>query len=795
MSDAIKTLYHQRKDLLFQTAQEYTEGGLWMVCVHSALSANSIKRGKAPSHFGWQKERLSWQQLEAEMQRVWSKEGGCNIGLKTGIESGLVCVDVDAKSGGLGWYHENSMHLGNPIIEHTGGEGLHLYYRYPKGITGELKTRSSAKRVFKGVDILCDGAGQVVTFPSIHYSGTPYKIENNLNLLDALEEADELPQWIVELIVESAQRDQEKSKEVERAVVTSALEADVYAARNALRSFPPALEGDGGDMRTLQAAMLCKDYGLGAKEVYELLVSEYNPRCSPPWKPEELKQKVKNAFRYGKMTQGVRSIANTFEELDLSAQIPAAHDDREVSTEIDRSSAYSKKNAIHSAQVFIKRNKDTIGCYDQQLVYWDKTGCKWRVAREGDFDNLIYRDIAASCNNGQLIQTMKVNFISDVRRAVKLELNVGQAIPDVHFKGKGSRCSFITLNNGILDVESGELMAHTPNWFCFTSVDLNYDEKAECPIFKGFLQDIWDGDSELIESLQLWIGYCLLTQTNLQRFAIFKGASRAGKSTLVSVIEGLVGENNSASTSLSLIGSDFGLESLLGKKLVVFQDADRASADRMGVATERIKSLASNDPMGINRKGQSVVFQRLGVKVNFVCNKVPSFLNDENALTNRMVVFPFWKSYQGREDVELADKLKGELAGIFNWALVGARRLLRGERKLFTSQKGLEALDEIAQQLDSVQGFLAECVEVTNLDHNVVTTDQLWESYKLWCTDSGRAHKNRQRFLTEACSRPVLAERRSRTTNVRVYRGIRLRNADGRSVFSTLDDTDTEVPF
>lgn len=772
------------KRLLIETAERYVRSGLQIVCVHSAWCENAIKRGKAPTHFGWQKEALRWEDLRKEIERVWSREGGCNIGLKTGRESGLVCVDIDSKSGGLGWYHEHENHLGTPIKEFTANGGLHLYYRYPKGIEGELKTCSSMRRVFKGVDILADGAGQVVTWPSIHASGeAQYTFERGLDLIDAIEEADELPRWIVDEILQRVVEDKREERK-DGSGAGEAGELDIQAARYALESIEGAVEGNGGDLQTLRAAMVCRDYGLSIQQVYELLWKEYNQRCSPPWEPKALLAKVKNAFKYARMSQGNLSVASAFDEP------PSIPEETEESAR-PGASTYSKKNAIHSARVFMERNKRFIDCYDGQFVHYDATGHKWMVVSDSFMDSIVYRDISLSCGDGELIRTMKVGHISDIRKAVKFHLNKGSLIPDVHWRGKEGR-NFITLKNGILDVESGELLGHTEDWFCFQSVDVEYSEEARCPTFLKFLDDVWDGDEELIESLRLWMGYCLLSSANLQKFAIFKGASRAGKSTLVGVLERLLGHDNCASTSLSLIGSDFGLESLMGKKLCVFQDADRASQDRMGVATERIKSLASNDPLGINRKGQSVVNQRMNTKVAFVCNKLPPFLNDENALTNRMVVFPFWKSFQGKEDFTLLQKLEEEIEGVLNWALVGARRLLRGER-LFTAKKGEEALQEITEQLDSVQGFVAECVKDTGLEHNVVEARAIWDAYREWCRDSGRMPKNKQRFFIELGSHRVFASRKWRSAAGRGFWGVRL-TVDVMDVVGDLEALD-EPPF
>ena len=739
---------NQDKDLLFQTAKKYVDAGLQIIAVHSPNCENSIKRGKAPTQFGWQKKRQTWDDLRAEMERVWAREGACNIGLVTGKVSGLVVVDIDEP----GWFDEHEMHLGNPVVERSPSGGLHLYYKYPQGLSGDIRSRSSAARVFKGVDILADGGSQVVTWPSVHQSGEGmYIFDRGLDLLDAIEEADELPRWIVDEM-----RVEKKEERVRESDVRGG-QLDLHAARLALRSFPPAIEGAGGDLQTLKAALIGRDYGLSAKEVYGLMREEYNSRCSPPWSDQDLADKVKNAFKYAQRGQGNMSIEHAFDEEPTVSETPPPL-------------AYSKKHAVHNADVFLQKMKGVLDCFDGQFVHYDHGEKKWRVISDGAVESLIFHDMPVDVR-----QTIKASMFGDVRKIVRMQLSKGEGIPDVHWRSSEGRrgVDFITVKNGILDVQTGELLEHSRDWFCFHSLPMVYREDASCEEFLRFLDSVWDGDQEIIESLRLWMGYCLLTSCSMEKFAVFHGASRAGKSTLASVIESIVGRENTASTSLSLIGSDFGLENLMGRKLCVFQDAERASLDRMGVATERIKSLASNDPVGINRKGQSVVFQRLGVKIAFVCNKLPNFLNDENALTNRMIVFPFSKSFMGQEDTGLKERLQKETEGIFNWALVGARRLLRGD-KLFTAEKGKEALQKLTEQLDSVEGFVAEGLEFTGQAHNFVSVNELWAAYKEWCKDAGRHPKHKQRFCQDIVSHKAFKSLYVRTKTSRGYQGLKV---------------------
>lgn len=786
--------YRELKPLIFDLAERYVAAGLWVVCVHSANCPNRIKRGKAPSHVGWQRSQLPWKALRHEMERIWAAEGGCNLGLKTGKDSGLICVDVDGKSNGLAWYYEHEMHLGRPVVERTGGEGgLHLYYKYPSVLrldqSVRLETRSSAKRIFKGVDILGDGHGQVVTYPSLHAtSGIQYVFDNGLNLIDAIHEADELPEWIVNEMLASGKASAEEAQRGHERQGSGASDLDVQRAIEFAQSAQPAVEGDGGDMQTLMVAMSLKDFGLSREQVYDVLGNHYNKRCAPPWSSRELRQKAENAFRYGRMSQGSNSVNSMFDTMSTD-EIESVVD-RAVRNGVEAHRAgrakgsgddsaddakaapgYNRRSPLTSAEFFIADHVDCLRGFAGNVFFYDWGRRAWSILSDRALDSQIMRHMQSSEAGKKAIKTMKPAGVADIRKFVQASLVNESEVPAARWlNGEHEGSHFVTLANGILNLKTLEVLPHSPNWFSIHSLDCNFDEHAGCPRFLSFLEQIWEGDDEMIESLRLWCGYCIMSSANLQKFAVFKGASRGGKSTLMSVVEGVLGRPNCATSSLSLIGSDFGLESIIGKKLVIFQDAERASLDRMGVATERIKSLASDDPVTINRKNQSMITQRLACKVNFVCNRVPNFLNDEGSLTKRMIVFPFWRTFEGQEDFSLLEKLLEEREGIFAWAVSGAHRLLHGH-KLFTAQKGLEALLEVQQQLDSVAGFASECLREGG-EHNFVHSKELWSSYRQWCRDSGRQPKNRQKFFTEVSAMEPLRGRRTRTRELRGYRNV-----------------------
>jgi hypothetical protein len=89
--------------------------------------------------------------------------------------SGLLVLDVDPRHGGdksLERLEELHGHFYG-IRAHTGGGGLHLFFKKPSGVT--IKSKSDALgKGYPGIDVRADG-GYVILAPSLHVSGQLYK--------------------------------------------------------------------------------------------------------------------------------------------------------------------------------------------------------------------------------------------------------------------------------------------------------------------------------------------------------------------------------------------------------------------------------------------------------------------------------------------------------------------------------------------------------------------------------------------------------------------------------------------
>lgn len=70
----------------------------------------------------------------------------------------------------------------------------------------------------------------------------------------------------------------------------------IRRARAYLATIPEAIDGKGGHAQTYTAAVaMVHGFGIDADTAFDLLKTDYNPRCQPPWTDAELRHKVDDA--------------------------------------------------------------------------------------------------------------------------------------------------------------------------------------------------------------------------------------------------------------------------------------------------------------------------------------------------------------------------------------------------------------------------------------------------------------------------------------------------------------------
>lgn len=153
---------------------------------------------------------------------------------------------------------------------------------------------------------------------------------------------------------------------------------------------------------------------------------------------------------------------------------------------------------------------------------------------------------------------------------------------------KGKQREVIPLNNGLLDIKKlivgkePPLLPHTPDYLCYNVLEYNYDPEALCPKWDEFLLKVLP-DEDQRELLREWIGYNLISATNLEAFMIFYGQGANGKSVVCQVLTQLLGIENISALGLEHINPDkfmFGM--IVDKMANICDDLNEVSKNNEG---------------------------------------------------------------------------------------------------------------------------------------------------------------------------------------------------------------------
>jgi len=255
--------------------------------------------------------------------------------------------------------------------------------------------------------------------------------------------------------------------------------------------------------------------------------------------------------------------------------------------------------------------------------------------------------------------------------------------------------------NGLLDPRTRTLHDFNPGYFNTYSLPLEYDPDAGDPtLWLEKLDEWFAGDKGAILLIRLWFCAVLLGETKHQRSLLLVGPRRSGKGTIRDVLLELLGRSNVATLRWQSLGGDFGLQPLPGKALAVVPDMRLGKGDH-SQALEMFLALVGNDHPNVKRKGTTDWEGLLEVMVMILTNEIPAAVRDSSgAFAGRVVIARTRKSFFGKEDKNLIDKLRAELPAILKWALESVEDLERlGLPEPKSSASDREQLNESSSEI------------------------------------------------------------------------------------------------
>ena len=328
----------------------------------------------------------------------------------------------------------------------------------------------------------------------------------------------------------------------------------------------------------------------------------------------------------------------------------------------------------------------------------------------------------------------------------------------------------MNLKNGVYDMKKAEFREHKQEDMMTKIANVEYDANADCPMWKQFIREIMNYNTDLITFLQTAAGWALTGDISEQTMFILYGSGANGKSTFLNTIMHILGDYAIATPTETFMKKSGDqttndIARLRGTRFVTTTEAEQGRR----LSEPLIKRITGNDQMTARfLYGEYFSFTPT-FKIFMATNHKPVIKGTDYGIWRRIKLIPFTTRIpEEKQDKDLELKLRNEASGILNWLLEGTARWMK--ERLNAPDDILNATDEYREEMDVIGNFLKDkCVLDTD---KTIRIRELYKAYSDWCDDN-KEHAVPERLFTLRLKE--MGFEQSRTSEARYWSGIGLR--------------------
>jgi P4 family phage/plasmid primase-like protien len=341
-----------------------------------------------------------------------------------------------------------------------------------------------------------------------------------------------------------------------------------------------------------------------------------------------------------------------------------------------------------------------------------------------------------------------------------------------------SGVNYIPFSNGVWDVANHKLLPHSPDFLLTWKLPREYPSVfgLEYRSIDNFLNQVTKNNRALKNILIAAANAVLLGRCDLQKAIYLVGNGGNGKGSFLRLLEMLVGDMNTHSTTLhDLCDNQFEIANIYKKRLIICPDEDK----RFG-GLSRFKSITGGDSIRGEKKGKDAFKFRYEGMVAIASND-PIFLGDSSyGLSRRLITIPFKYQVPIHERRDLEAEFTADLPAFTSYLLSLDRDWVK------STLLGSGAVAEVAQtewdltvRTDSIAAFFDEQLIFDPVVKTASST--LYKAYQDYCKESGLSAKSIRNFspeLLQLCNIKLgLAVEHTRAAAGIFLKGLRLRTA------------------
>ncbi|MCK5132085.1 MAG: PriCT-2 domain-containing protein [Candidatus Sabulitectum sp.] len=276
-------------------------------------------------------------------------------------------------------------------------------------------------------------------------------------------------------------------------------------------------------------------------------------------------------------------------------------------------------------------------------------------------------------------------------------------------------------------------------------IGASYDPEAPAPVeWFSFLDKITTSP-EARRTVACSIMYAAAQCRPWLRKAIYLyGPKRSGKSTMLNLIQDLLGHGNCSALNMRQLGGRFGGYSLVNK----LANISNETVSKDTIQDDVFKALISGETIEVEQKFKQSILYSNTTKLFFGANGFPRVSDESDATWDRLTIISCPYSIGTKEgDPMMGKKLRQELSGILNWAMTIFQEEYTKDSCISVMNMDEDARDIMGRWRELNNPALRWAKErIMPLEGNNLSMPDAYNDYRMWCRDSGHKELNKIHF-------------------------------------------------
>lgn len=320
--------------------------------------------------------------------------------------------------------------------------------------------------------------------------------------------------------------------------------------------------------------------------------------------------------------------------------------------------------------------------------------------------------------------------------------------PEVQLKYE----NLINFKNGLYDLNNNALMPHSPYYFTINQINANINwDPVRIGAVDRFLDKISCENIGRKKAILQMIGYSMTSSVEMQKaFVLYGKTAGNGKSTLLEIIERLIGSENVSHVTLQdFVSNRFSVSEIKGKLVNMVSEMTKEFLKDSSV----FKQIVTGDTTTVEEKFKDRHTIKPYAKHIFTANELPKVADTSNGYFRRLFIIPFEAVFTDLEKINfnfkelITEQALDYLAAIALQEYIIARR----EHAFINEEESKNIIETYKMDSNTVIAYLYDKDRMRCLlrSGRVRKRNEVFADYINYCKDSGYIHKGRNKFYEE----------------------------------------------